>query len=236
MEDPTSASGGCLRPVPAFGLDLEDPEVQGLDEGLLDGDIVLVGSEDGRIAAQRLSRFLHDWIACVTGLAGSKLRPRWQPEAPNLPAAGTDWAAFGVVSRRAEPFAFVRHVSEAETDGAGFDEMQRHEELDVLVSFYGPNADAYATALRDNAQIAQNRERLMLAGMGLIETSEITTLPSLMKNLWLYRQDITVRIRRIIVRQFRVESLLAADLKLRVGQTVEGGTINTDAVIPTPEE
>lgn len=156
-------------------------------------------------------------------------RPRWQPEPPNLPATGKDWAAFGVVKRASDTFASVQHFADADK---GFDELQRHEELDVLVSFYGPNADALAMAVRDNSQIHQNQEALLLAGMGLIETSEITTVPSLMKNKWLYRADITVRIRRAISRQYRVQDLLVADITLHVGNTVAGGTIDSTIQIP----
>lgn len=225
MADPTSASGGCLKPVPVMGLDEEDSEIAGLDEGILDGNLVLVGSADGRIAAQRLDRFLQNWIVCVTGIGKTDLRPRWQPEPANLPAAGRDWAAFGVTTRAADVFPAVVHRSESETDGAGFDELQRHEELDVLVSFYGPNADAFATALRDNSQVSQNQERLLLAGMALIETSEITTVPSLVKSKWLYRADITVRIRRAIVRQFRVENIETSSIDLRVEERRDGSAL-----------
>lgn len=209
-----------------MGLDEENTEIEGLDEGVLDGDVLLVGSVDGRIAAQRIDRFLQAWFVGITGMDATKFRPRWQPEPPNLPAAGADWAAFGVVATKADVFPAIRHVAEDATGGDGFDELQRNEEMDVLVSFYGPNADAYARALRENCQVAQNREVLLRAEMGLIETSDITTVPSLIKNKWLYRADITIRLRRLIRRQYRVENVVAADIELKVGTAIDGGTIN----------
>lgn len=233
MADPTNSStGGCLKPLPAFGLDEDGPVIEGLDEGVLDGDVVLEGSADGRIAAQLLQRFLGSWFACVTGLDGALVRPRWQPEPANLPPAGTTWAAFGVTDSPALGQAAVVHIGESETDGDGLDELQTHEEMTVLVSFYGPNADAYARRLRDGAQVSQNRERLFRAGMGLIETpTGPLTVPSMEKGRWLYRCDVTVRIRRGITRQYDVQNIAAAEVGLHVGDAVAGGTIDTEITI-----
>lgn len=229
MSDPTSASGGCLRPIPSLGLDESSPEVDGLDVGLLDGPVVLIGSADGKVPAQRMGRFLHDWIVCLTGLDGALVRPRWQPEAPNLPAAGTDWCAFGFTPARSDTFPAVVHYDspegEEDDEGGGFDELQNHEEFDLLCSFYGPRADSYARAVRDNSKIAQNRAVLATASMGLIETGELTTLPSVVQSKWKFRVDITVRLRWLVAKQYRVQNILSAEVDLRV-EADDGTTID----------
>lgn len=206
-----SSTRGCLATDPTFGLDQEDADVQGLDEGLLDGSVQLNG--------QNLNRFLQAWFTCLIAMDGKLFRPRWQPEPPNLPDG--NWAAFGITRRRGDTFAVEKHIEVEQ----GMDEIHRHEEIDVLVSFYGPGADANASALREGMQVSQNREPLMRQGMGLIEASEVLPVPSTVKQRWLYRSDITVRLRREIVRAYPVLHLLAAD-----------GTLKANAAITTITE
>lgn len=201
MRAANSAAPGCLVPEPAFGLDQDDVEVQGLDEGLLDGSIAVNG--------QNLRRFLQAWLTCLIDMEGKLFRPRWQPEPPNLPDG--DWAAFGITRRRSDTFAADLHDSA----DVGFSEIRRHQELDMLVSFYGEGADANAEALIDGMQVAQNREPLFRQGFGLIEASEPLTVPSLVKSRWQMRVDVNVRLRREISRQYAVLNLTSAAVELR---------------------
>jgi hypothetical protein len=176
----SSATGGYLPPLP--------PPAPGPLEG------------------QALFEFFQQFFVNLTGLPGTLFFPRWQSEPPNLPAFGTDWAAFGITKRSTSTFAYVRHVPgvNGPTPVSGYNEYQRHEELDILVSFYGPDADTYAALVRDGVQITQNLEVLELNSMGLIETLDLLTVPELVKERWLYRVDLTVRIRRLIVRQYAI--------------------------------
>lgn len=198
-----STTRGCLHPIPGFGLDQDTPEVAGLDEGLLDGSIP--------VNSQNLDRYLQAWIACMLEMDGKLVRPRWQVEPPNTPDFSTNWIAFGVGPRKSDTFAVERHSP----NGEGFTETQRHQEMDVLVSCYGPQADGYAEALSDAVQVSQNREALFLQGFGLIEASQITLVPALTKDRWRKRADITVRLRRAITRQFGVLNLTGAGVTLR---------------------
>jgi hypothetical protein len=209
-----SAEAGCLAPAPAFGLDQEDSEVAGLDEGLLDGTTPV--NDDN------LDDFLQAYIVCLTAMEGPTVRPRWQAEPANLPTVGTNWAAFGVTAESSDVFAAVQHHS---ADGAGFDEMQRQQEMEVLVSFYGPNARALAQLFRDQLQIGQNREPLTLQDMGLIETGDVLHVPSLVNEKYLHRADINFRIRRRVVRQYPVLDLLVADIDLKVEEKRDGSVV-----------
>lgn len=153
-----------------------------------------------------LDDFLHDLIVGITGLDNTLVRPRWQPEPANLPDVGTNWVAFGIVSKEADTYAVEQHIA----TGQGFDYLKRQEVLNIFCSFYGPQAGSYAELLRDGLQIAQNREVLQLNMMGLVETKETITAPSLVKDKWLFRVDLMVRIRRQILRQYPVLNVLSA--------------------------
>lgn len=138
------------------------------------------------------------------------VRPRWQPEPPNIPSETTDWLAFGITNREADTFAAELHYP----TGLGYNEIRRHEVLTILVSVYGPNADNTAHLLREGMQLAQNLEPLSLNNMGLVESGDIRTVPELLKEKWLYRLDLTFRIRRQIVRDYTVENLVSAQATL----------------------
>jgi hypothetical protein len=172
---------------------------------------------DGAITApledETLDDFLHDIVAGVTGLGGTLVRPRWQPEPAAIPSFGTDWLAFGIVSRRADSFAVEIHDGSG-ANGAGVDILIRHEELDLLCSFYGPNCQGYGSLLRDGICVAQNREALFLAGMGLISVGDLTRAPELIKNRWVPRCDLTMRLRREIRREYAVLNLRTAALSV----------------------
>ncbi|HEX7826978.1 MAG TPA: hypothetical protein VF477_18900 [Mycobacterium sp.] len=154
-----------------------------------------------------LDEFMGDIIAGCTGLDRDKfVRPRWQLDVPNAPARNVNWVAFGVMRRRADTFAVEQH----DPTDQGTDVMIRHEELDLLASFYGPNCQAYGTLLRDGLSIAQNREPLFLAGMGVISVGDVTRAPEMLKSAWYGRADLPYSIRREVRRVYPVLNLLSA--------------------------
>lgn len=157
-----------------------------------------------------LQNFLHDWFMGITALPGNMIRPRWQPEPANMPTNADNWLAFGIVRRESDTFASEQHVA----SGSGYNELRRHEVLNIALSFYGPDADNFAHLLREGMQVAQNREVLTLNSMGLVESGEVVAVPELVKNKWYYRVDMTVRIRRQIVRRYAVESLQSSRIEL----------------------
>ena len=167
------------------------------------------------LEGQSLYRFLQQWIAGMTCLDSSLVRPRFQDEPPDLPPAAVAWASFGIASRLFDTYPEVRHHG----DGEGVDELRRNEELQLLVSFYdtGINglADYNAALFRDATAIAQNRETLQLNGMGLVAVSGMTAVPSLVKQRWQYRVDIQVTLRRMVTRSYQVRNLLEVDGTIR---------------------
>lgn len=170
---------------------------------------------------------IHDLIAGVSGLDGTLVRPAWQIEPANIPTAGTAWAAFRIARREIALFPYVGH------DGAytypdpqqdpplkGADQLQQQEQLEVLVSFYdlgagatngvGGQADAYCALFRDGLYIAQNREALMAQGIVLAYTGDAIAVPSLLKERWLYRVDLSLTLRRAIERTYPVYNIESA--------------------------
>lgn len=183
----TSATGGYLTPDGVIAPPLED---------------------------EALDDFLGDIVAGITGLDRDKyVRPRWQEEPPNLPARSVDWVAVGVIHRTSDTNAVEQH----DGGGQGTDLIIRHEQLELLCSFYGPNCQAKGALLRDGLGVAQNREPLFLAGMGLVSVGDLTKAPEILKSAWYQRTDLTIVIRREVRREFAVLNILSAE-----------GTIITD--------
>jgi hypothetical protein len=169
------------------------------------------------ITGQTLRRFLSQVFVGITGLPGAAVRPRWQPEPPNQPDLLSDWMAFGITSRTADWMPAIEHQNTVTGDPpvwTGADLLIRNEEFTVLCSFYGPDAESYAELLREGINVPQNREALFLAGMAHIETQDITTLPSLVKERWLYRVDMPIRFRRQIRQLYPILNLLTANLTI----------------------
>lgn len=160
-----------------------------------------------------LLEFLQAVVVGISALPGPMVRPRWQAEPPDIPLAGTAWCAMGINNRASDTFPYVTH-DPAAAAGEGADKMQRQEQMDILCSFYDLGveglADRYAAQLRDGFAIAQNREVLQLAGYSFAYGGDLVTVPSLLKERWLYRVDYAFSIRRQIDRTYPVLNLESA--------------------------
>lgn len=165
-----------------------------------------------------LNDFFHDLITSLTMLDPTTIRPSWQTEPPNIPDAFTVWAAFGIAVVPSDDFP----ATVADAANGGTLTLQRHESLELRVSFYDigtdGQADSNASLLRDNLVIGQNREVLRAQNMGLTNTGDLVTVPSLLKTRWLYRVDLTVMMRREVLRTYPVESLLSLSATLMTEQ------------------
>lgn len=181
----TSASGGYLAPIDATPQDADfEDQLQA----------VVVG---------------------ITGIAGNLVRPRWQPKPPKLPDQATNWAAIGVISQKVATRAAVMHhpgdldLGNGQTSH-GYDELQQHEVVEIMASFYGPGSGGYAARFRDGLMIAQNREAMFLRNMALLDATDVVQAADLINEQWIRRFDLTFRVRRAITRIYPVENLLSA--------------------------
>ena len=135
----------------------------------------------------------------------------YQPDPPNYPDnPKTSWASFHIEFADITQYEFIGHVSGTPS----YDQYQEHEDLEILLSFYGSNANANAKILRAGLQIPQNREPLLTNGMGLVHVGRLVTVPEMVKQRWLMRVDLPVTIRRAVVRWYAVDDIAEADITI----------------------
>lgn len=175
---------------------------------------------------QALDDFFQEIVVGLTNLPEDLVRPRWQPEPPTQPEATVDWMAVGVIDEEPDTYAVVRHAQTADPD-APVDELQRHENIDVLVSSYGPNARGNLKLVADGFLIPQNLAVLTENGMGLVGTSRIVAAPDFVKEKWLRRFDLHILVRRNVTRTYNVLNVNSANI------TETTGTF-TDEIVITP--
>lgn len=158
-----------------------------------------------------LQDFLHDWLVGVSNVQKPMIRPRWQPEPPNIPDVKTDWMAFGIVDRESSTFPYEGH------DGTnlGHNTMIRHEQLTVLISVYGPNADITAHLIRENAMVAQNREVLFKKGFAVKSIGGFRAAPEMIKQQWMYRVDFEIVFNRKIEIVYPILNIASAEVQIQ---------------------
>jgi len=180
--------------------------------------------------------FLHDVIAGITGLDPMLVRPRWQPEPPDMPDFDVDWMAFGITDAQ---FDFEPALIQYDdgNSGHGQELLQEHEVDTVMCSFYGPNGGRYASYLRRGLFIWQNRAVLRANACGIVEIATTNRAPEYIREQWLNRIDMNVILRREIRYLYNVNNIVRA-----VGTMIGNGPdytievdIDTDNV-PHPEE
>lgn len=153
-----------------------------------------------------LDAIFQQLVAGVTGLPGAMVRPRWQTVVPKQPEPNINWCAIGVMDQTPDAGPAIRHNSA----GDGSDTYQRHEDIDVLCSFYGPSAMGHAQLLVDSLCIPQNIEQIKSRGLAFIGTGRIRAAPDFFNEQWIRRYDVTAQFRRMIARTCPVLNLLSA--------------------------
>lgn len=168
----------------------------------------------------------------VTGLPGSLVRPRWQPEPPPQPLPTTDWCSVGVMFIPHWDFPYIWHNPFGNLNG--YDQLQRQEELEVLTSFYGPNAELNASAWRDGMYVQQNNDQLLSFGIRFVSAGRMIILPDLTNSQYINRADVTHYFRRQVSRNYAVLNILTVDVTgtgdQGISDTFEVG-LNTDNIL-----
>lgn len=150
------------------------------------------------------------FVSGITGLSGSSVRPRWQPTPPKIPEASVDWCSLGIMDSTADAGPYIQHNGAGQS-GTGQDDIQRHEDIEVMCSFYGPNSFRYAAMLRDGAGIEQNIDVLRTHSIAFVECGPIRTLPEFFNQQWIKRGDISVFFRRQIKRSYGILNIVSAE-------------------------
>ena len=162
------------------------------------------------LEGQGLHRYLQQYISAITGIDGTLVRPRWQPEPPNQPANDVTWIALGITLGKGDT-----NASEIHADDGTSSTIYRQQELSVLLSFFGPGAGDAESRFRAGVSLEQNRAYLSASGFGLIDVTDAITAPALLNERWQYRIDATLNLRRAVVRRFPILSVLDSDITLK---------------------
>lgn len=162
-----------------------------------------------------LTAIFQQMIVGITGLPGNMVRPRWQPNPPKQPEPTVNWCALGIAVQTLDDGPAIVHNGA----GNGSDTYIRHEQIDVLASFYGPNGMQNAQLLSDGLAIPQNLEQLKAQDMSSVDTGQIRAVPDLINEQWVRRYDIELTFRRKITRSYNVLNILTAQ-----------GTVQTNTV------
>lgn len=169
--------------------------------------------------AFNVDHFFHDLIMNLTGLTKTFVRPRWQPNAPVMPASNTDWCAFGVTELESDDTAYV------DKNAINTADLIRHERYSVLCSFYGANSRDYLRKMRDGLEIGQNREVLFLNNFGYVTCTPATHAPELINDIWNDRYDCEFQFARMITKSYNIK-----DIKYASAYPILDGLINTDTI------
>jgi hypothetical protein len=175
-----------------------------------------------------LSILIDATIVGITGLSGTLVRPRWQPTPPVQPDGNTNWVAVGITPlRRNQPQLQIIQ----QDDGDYLLTHNHQQELDVLCSFYGPDARGFAELLADGITIPNNRWVLEANSIRFIRMGETRSVPSIVNASWINRADIVMTLTRDITRTYDIPSILAATATVYFNNET---AISVEASIPIP--
>ena len=151
-----------------------------------------------------LERELSRWVRAITGLPAGMVRPRWTPEQAAQPAASVNWCGFGITG-------FEADAGPALVQGDENSELWRHEVVECMASFYGPGSQGIASIFRDGVSVPQNNHAMTdITALSLADCSGLTAFPELINNQWVRRYDVTVRLRRKVIRTYGIKPLAEA--------------------------
>ncbi len=153
---------------------------------------------------EALEDLLHQWMSNVSALPARLVRPRWQKEQPALLPVDTNWCAFGIIGWPIDNSPAFTHQTD---EGA---QLWRHETFECMASFYGPAGMRFASRFRDGITLPQNNAELNTMNLSLGDYTGLTSFPELINQQWVRRYDMTVRLRRKVVREYGIKSLVDA--------------------------
>jgi hypothetical protein len=143
-------------------------------------------------------QFIQTVLVGITGLDPKSVRPKWQKEPPKqLPNPDDDWLAFALIVTNPDANAYLQEVNNESR-------LQRHEDLQLICSFYGAHSNENAGILRDGFQVGQNRDVLATANVGFTGVSSESFVPEFINNRWFPRTDITLLLKRRVDRTYKI--------------------------------
>jgi hypothetical protein len=189
------------------------------------GGYLSPSSVNGDLNDLALAKFLQQIVVGIVGLPGPMVRPRWQPESPNIPDFGTNWAAIGPGKRQREPFAAVVPGAAGSTSSM----VVRNRTMEILCSFYGPLAETNCELLAMGLEVPQNRETMQLSGFNIIgAVGDSIPVPVYLKERWQYRLDVPFTLRQQQKYTYSVLSVESSQANLTA---IEGAQSITESIL-----
>ncbi|GHV49918.1 hypothetical protein FACS1894216_01160 [Synergistales bacterium] len=164
-------------------------------------------SETGAITRIQLENLWHDVIAGLTGIPGKFVRPAFQEDPGATPGSAATWAAFQIKNDDANNYPHEQHYGEGDGESVVYDQTGKN----VLISFYGADADDKADIFRRALHIRQNRDALRASGVAVTWVDAPMQMPELVNDKWLRRVDLTVHAVIDIAGAYQIRNLLRAD-------------------------
>lgn len=155
---------------------------------------------------EELEREISRWIRAVSGLPAKMVFPRMTDPQTQIPQNGTTWCGFSISD-------FNQDAYPALIAGGESSQQWDHESLNILCCFYGPAGQQTATRFRAGIFISQNNDELKRLGLTLWQCGKMYNVPELINNQWVRRYDITVILRRKVIREYGIKSLTSAPVK-----------------------
>lgn len=153
---------------------------------------------------EALDALLSQWISNVSGLPAEEVRPRWSEDPLLPPSTDTTWCAFSITAWSSDDSP----AFSCQTDQAV--QYWRHETFACTASFYGSAGMTFAARFRDGIAVPQNNAGLNALGFSLGDYTNLTPHPELIEHTWVRRYDMTAQLRRKVVREYAIQSLVAA--------------------------
>lgn len=224
MAGNTSATGGYLvapLPIPIGAGQ------GGAGQGGFGGD---TAPEYG----DELDAIFQRFLVGLTGLPGNMVRPRWQTVVPIQPEPTVNWCGVGVINITKDAYPVILEVPTSANDigagqgGAGIGGFGigsttndgyigmyiRHEAIEVLASFYGPQAQSYAAIAEDGMYVGQNNDMLKPFNMALTRGEPIRSVPDLVSQQWVKRYDLAFTVKRKVIRTQQILDILSAEIDI----------------------
>jgi len=165
----------------------------------------LIPAPSAPFGSLTFKQFLQTVFVGISGLPFNLVRPKWEINPAKQPDVTVNWLAIGLHVNKPDANAFLGVNSD------GSNNTQRHEELEIDCSFYGPDADDVASLTRDGFQVPSNLEALRSVNMGFAGTNSALRVPDLVNERWVDRYEMTVVLRREIFRTYPLLTFLSAN-------------------------
>ena len=162
--------------------------------------------------AYNISYVVHDFIMGVSAYPATLIRPMYQPNAPTVPAFGTDWIAYNI--KEADSKGFTSQALDTTYS------VKRSAQLIVSVSFYGANSYQNIKSFKDALELTQNWDAVRQYGMAFGDAGRIIKVPELHNMRWLDRYNIEITINQMTTKTASIISLQQVSTTVTVNDTL----------------